>query len=64
MVGLKSPECSNCGNTGPRHSGSKDTAQSLCHGLSRLLGWEDSSWVIFQPPALASVTGLIIPQNS
>lgn len=25
MVGLKSPECSNCGNTGPRHSGSKDT---------------------------------------
>ena len=38
MVGLKSPECSNCGNTGPRHSGSKDTAQSLCHGLSRLLG--------------------------
>lgn len=66
MVGLKSPERSNCGNTGPGHSGS-DTLQSLCPGLSGLLGWDNSSWVMFQPPALASaasVAGLIIPPNS
>lgn len=66
MVGLKSPECSNCGNIGPRHSRREDTLHRtfIMGSAGCWAGRTESSWVMFQPPAsasAASVAALIIP---